>query len=252
MVTLRSSSGKSVKSTDQPIVFVIDDDASMRQALARLFQSVQLRAEAFASPQEFLQGERPDVPSCLVLDVRLPGVSGLDFQAELAKADVRIPIVFITGHGDIPMTVRAMKAGAVDFLAKPFRDQVLLDAATAAIQRDQKRREYQKAVADLKVHFEALTAREREIMALVASGLMSKQIAAEVGLSEITVKVHRSHLMKKMGARSVADLVRMAEALGVKPEHRGTVAPNIQLRKVRRSGVGREPPIAIFPSTGQA
>jgi FixJ family two-component response regulator len=216
MVTQRSSFAKSVESTDQPIVFVIDDDASMRQALARLFQSVQLRTEAFASPQEFLQGVRPNVPSCLVLDVRLPGLSGLDFQAELAKADVRIPIVFITGHGDIPMTVRAMKAGAVDFLAKPFRDQELLDAVTAAIQRDQTRREHENAVADVRGHFSSLTPREREIMALVASGLMSKQIAAEVGLSEITVKVHRSHIMKKMGARSVADLVRMADSLGVK------------------------------------
>jgi FixJ family two-component response regulator len=166
-----------------------------------------------------LQRERPDVPSCLVLDVRLPGVSGLDFQAELAKADLRIPIVFITGHGDIPMTVRAMKAGAVDFLAKPFRDQDLLDAVTAAIQRDEKRREQENRLADLKTHFSSLTSREREIMALVASGLMSKQIAGQIGLSEITVKVHRSHIMKKMGARSVADLVRMAEALGVKPEH---------------------------------
>jgi FixJ family two-component response regulator len=154
-----------------------------------------------------------------VLDVRLPGVSGLDFQAELAKADLRIPIVFITGHGDIPMTVRAMKAGAVDFLAKPFRDQDLLDAVTAAIQRDEKRRQQENMLADLKAHFSSLTSREREIMALVASGLMSKQIAGQIGLSEITVKVHRSHIMKKMGARSVADLVRMAEALGVKPEH---------------------------------
>jgi FixJ family two-component response regulator len=222
MVTQRSSSAKSVESTDRPIVFVVDDDASIRQALARLFQSVQLRAEGFASPQEFLQSERPDAPSCLVLDVRLPGLSGLDFQAELARADVRIPIVFISGHGDIPMTVRAMKAGAIDFLAKPFRDQDLLDAVTAAIQRDQQRREHESSVADLKVHFSRLTAREREIMALVASGLMSKQIAAQIGLSEITVKVHRSHIMKKIGARSVADLVRMAEALGVKPEHRGT------------------------------
>ena len=217
MVTQRSSSAKSVGGTDQPIVFVVDDDASMRQALARLLQSVQLRVEVFASPQEFLQSERPNVPSCLVLDVRLPGLSGLDFQVELAKADVRIPIVFITGHGDIPMSVRAMKAGAVDFLAKPFRDQDLLDAVTAAIQRDQKRREHENAMTDLRAHFSSLTPREREIMALVASGLMSKQIAAEVGLSEITVKVHRSHLMKKMGARSVADLVRMAEALGVTP-----------------------------------
>ena len=164
-----------------------------------------------------MHSERPDVPSCLVLDVRLPGLSGLDFQAELMKANVRIPIVFISGHGDIPMTVRAMKAGAVDFLAKPFRDQDLLDAVTAAIQRDEKRREQENRLADLKAHFSSLTAREREIMALVASGLMSKQIAGQIGLSEITVKVHRSHIMKKMGARSVADLVRMAEALGVKP-----------------------------------
>ena len=156
------------------------------------------------------------MPSCLVLDVRLPGLSGLDFQAELMKADVRIPIVFISGHGDIPMTVRAMKAGAVDFLAKPFRDQDLLDAVTAAIQRDEKRREQENRLRDLKAHFSSLTTREREIMALVASGLMSKQIAAQIGLSEITVKVHRSHIMRKMEARSVADLVRMAEALGVK------------------------------------
>jgi FixJ family two-component response regulator len=216
MVIQRGSSAKSVGSTDQPIVFVVDDDASMRQALARLLQSVQLRVEVFASPQEFLQSERPNVPSCLVLDIRLPGLSGLDFQAELAKADIRVPIVFITGHGDIPMSVRAMKAGAVDFLAKPFRDQDLLDAVTAAIQRDQKRREHENAMTDLRAHFSSLTPREREIMALVASGLMSKQIAAEVGLSEITVKVHRSHLMKKMGARSVADLVRMAGALELK------------------------------------
>ena len=217
MVTQRSSSAKFVATTTQSIVFVVDDDASMRQALARLFQSVQLRVEVFASPQEFLQSERPNVPSCLVLDVRLPGVSGLDFQAELLRADVRIPIVFITGHGDIPMSVRAMKAGAVDFLGKPFRDQDLLDAVTAAIQRDQKRREQENTVTGLRVHFSSLTPREREIMALVASGLMSKQIAGQVGLSEITVKVHRSHLMKKMGAKSVSDLVRMADTLGLKP-----------------------------------
>jgi FixJ family two-component response regulator len=216
MVIQHSPPAKFVASTSRPIVFVVDDDASMRQALSRLFQSVQLRAEAFASPQEFLQSERPDVPSCLVLDVRLPGVSGLDFQTELLRADVRIPIVFITGHGDIPMTVRAMKAGAVDFLGKPFRDQDLLDAVTAAIQRDQRRRDQENTVADVRAHLSSLTAREREIMALVASGLMSKQIAAQVGLSEITVKVHRSHVMKKMGAKSVADLVRMADALGVK------------------------------------
>jgi FixJ family two-component response regulator len=214
IVIQRNSSPKSV---DEPTVFVVDDDASMREALARLFHSVKLRVEIFASGQDFLQSERPDVPSCLVLDVRLPGLSGLDFQAGLMKADVRIPIVFITGHGDIPMTVQAMKAGAVDFLTKPFRDQDLLDAVAAAVQRDQRRREHENAVAELRAHFGSLTPREREIMALVASGLMSKQIAAQIELSEITVKVHRSHIMKKMGARSVADLVRMAEALGVKP-----------------------------------
>jgi FixJ family two-component response regulator len=217
MVRQRNSSEKPVGSTDQPTVFVVDDDASMRQALARLFHSVQLRVEVFASAPEFLHSARRDVPSCLVLDVRLPGLSGLDFQAEMTKADVRIPIVFITGHGDIPMSVRAMKAGAVDFLTKPFRDQDLLDAVAAAIQRDQKRREHENAMANLRTHFASLTPREREIMALVASGLMSKQIAAQIELSEITVKVHRSHIMKKMGARSVADLVRMAEALGLKP-----------------------------------
>jgi FixJ family two-component response regulator len=211
-----------VGSVKQPVVFVVDDDDSMRRALERLFYSIQLRVEVFASAQEFLRGERPDAPSCLVLDVRLPGLSGLDFQAELAKADIRIPIVFITGHGDIPMSVRAMKAGAVDFLAKPFRDQDLLDAVAAAIQRDQERREREQAVADLTARFERLTPREREIMTLVASGLMSKQIAAKIQLSEITVKVHRSHLMKKMGARTVAELVRMAESLRItssSPQH---------------------------------
>jgi len=214
---IQRNSSKPIGGADQPIVFVVDDDDSTRQALARLFYSVQLRTEVFPSTREFLQSERRDVPSCLVLDVRLPGLSGLDFQAELAKANVRIPIVFITGHGDIPMSVQAMKAGAVDFLTKPFRDQALLDAVATAIQRDRKRREHENTVADLKAHFASLTPREREIMALVASGLMSKQIAAQIDLSEITVKVHRSHIMKKMKARSVADLVRMAEALGVKP-----------------------------------
>ena len=169
-----------------------------------------------ASAQEFLATDRRDVPSCLVLDVRMPGLSGFDFQVELTKADIRIPIIFITGHGDIPMTVRAMKAGAVDFLAKPFRDQDLLDAVATAIQHDRARREHENTVADLKIHFASLTPREREIMALVASGLMSKQIAPRIELSEITVKVHRSHIMKKMRARSVADLVRIAGALGMK------------------------------------
>jgi FixJ family two-component response regulator len=216
-VSQRSSSTKTTLSTD-PVVFVVDDDDSMRLALARLFYSMKMRVEVFASAREFLKSKRPDVPSCLVLDVRLPGLSGLDFQAELVKEDVRIPIVFITGHGDIPMSVKAMKAGAIDFLAKPFRDQDLLDAVAAAIQGDQNRREQERMIADVKAHFESLTPREREIMALVVAGLMSKQIAARIELSEITVKVHRSHLMRKMGARTVAELVRMAHVLGVAPE----------------------------------
>jgi FixJ family two-component response regulator len=200
----------------EPIVFVVDDDPSMRQALANLFRSVGLRAEVFGSARELLESELPDVASCLVLDIRLPGPSGLDFQAELAKANIQIPIIFMTGHGDIPMTVKAMKAGAVDFLTKPFRDQDMLDAVATAIERDRTRRKDQKAVAELRAVFETLTTRERDVFALVASGLMNKQIAAEIGLAEITVKIHRGHLMRKMGARSLADLVRMAEMLGVR------------------------------------
>jgi FixJ family two-component response regulator len=200
----------------EPIVFVVDDDPSMRQALANLFRSVGLRAEVFGSARELLESELPDVASCLVLDIRLPGPSGLDFQAELAKADIQIPIIFMTGHGDIPMTVKAMKAGAIDFLTKPFRDQDMLDAVATAIERDRTRRRDQKAVAELRAVFETLTTRERDVFALVASGLMNKQIAAEIGLAEITVKIHRGHLMRKMGARSLADLVRMAEMLGIR------------------------------------
>jgi FixJ family two-component response regulator len=200
----------------EPIVFVVDDDPSMRQALANLFRSVGLRAEVFGSARELLESELPDVASCLVLDIRLPGPSGLDFQAELAKADIQIPIIFMTGHGDIPMTVKAMKAGAIDFLTKPFRDQDILDAVATAIERDRTRRKDQKAVAELRAVFETLTTRERDVFALVASGLMNKQIAAEIGLAEITVKIHRGHIMRKMGARSLADLVRMAEMLGIR------------------------------------
>jgi FixJ family two-component response regulator len=172
--------------------------------------------ELFGSAPEFLQSRLPDAPSCLVLDIRLPGPSGLDFQTELAKADIHIPIIFMTGHGDIPMTVRAMKAGAVDFLTKPFRDQDMLDAVSTAIERDRKRREDEKVLADLRALYGALSAREQEVLALVAAGLMNKQIAAEIGLAEITVKIHRGHVMRKMGARSLADLVRMAELLGVR------------------------------------
>jgi FixJ family two-component response regulator len=202
----------------QPVVFVIDDDAPIRAALARLFKSVGLQTEVFASTREFLQSRLPDVPSCLVLDVRLPGQSGLDFQVELGNAKIHIPIIFMTGHGDIPMTVKAMKAGAVDFMAKPLHDQDMLDAVAKAIERDRKRRQDETAIAKLRTNFESLTTREREILSLVTAGLMNKQIAAEIGVTEITVKMHRGHMMKKMGARSLADLVRMAESLGVRRE----------------------------------
>jgi FixJ family two-component response regulator len=204
------------KEPEQPIVFVIDDDDSIRTGLARLLKSVGLQTEMFGSAPEFLKRKLPDVPSCLVLDIRLPGQSGLDFQNELAKSDIHIPIIFMTGHGDIPMTVQAMKAGAVDFLAKPFRDQEMLDAVAKAVERDRKRREDEKAIAGLKARYESLTPREQELLTLVTSGLMNKQIAAEIGIAEITVKIHRGHIMRKMGARSLADLVRMTEALGIR------------------------------------
>ena len=200
----------------QSIVFVIDDDASLGASVSSLLRSVGLQARVFASTSEFLQEKRPNVPSCMVLDVRLPGVSGIDFQADLSKRNIHIPIVFMTGHGDIPMTVRAMKAGAVEFLTKPFRDQDLLDAVQLALERDLSRIESEKAASGLKSKFETLTPREREIMALVASGLMNKQVAGKVGLSEITVKVHRGRVMQKMGAKTLADLVRIAKALGIR------------------------------------
>jgi len=201
---------------NEPIVFVIDDDESMRRALTNLFQSVGLQVKALGSVPEILQRQLPDVTSCLVLDIRLPGLSGLDAQNELAKANIHIPIIFMTGHGDIPMTVRAMKSGAVDFLTKPFRDQDMLDAVLAAIERDRKRREAEKITANFQALFETLTARERDVLALVTSGLMNKQVAAEIGLAEITVKIYRGHIMKKMGTRSLADLIRIAETLGIR------------------------------------
>ena len=209
------ASGK--ESVRESIVFIIDDDLSMRRALTNLLQSVGLEVEAFGSASELLRNKLPEVASCLVLDIRLPGLSGLDLQTELAKANVRIPIIFITGHGDIPMTVRAMKGGAVDFLTKPFRDQDLLDAVVGAIDKDRKRRESDKAVASLQALFETLSSREREVLAFVAAGLMNKQIAAELDLAEITVKIYRGHIMKKMQAKSLADLIRMTEALGIRP-----------------------------------
>jgi FixJ family two-component response regulator len=200
----------------QPIVLVIDDDAPLREALSSLFRSVGLQVKTFGSAQEFLQSGAPDGPSCLVLDVRLPGLSGLDFQAELAKANIHIPIVFMTGHGDIPMTVRAMKAGAVEFLPKPFRDQDMLDAVQIGLEQDRNRRKSAGDISKLKAAFDALTPREQEIMGYVTAGLMNKQIAGELKVSEITVKVHRGNVMRKMNAKSLAELVRMADALGVR------------------------------------
>ena len=197
------------------VVFVVDDDESMRRSLENLLRSVGLRVEAFASAQEFLRGKRPDVPGCLVLDVRLPGLSGLDLQKRMAEANSEIPIIFITGHGDIPMTVQAMKAGAVEFLTKPFRDQALLDAIQQALERDRQAREQRVKVEELRSRYRSLTPREREVIALVVTGLLNKQIAGELGTSEAAVKVHRQHVMEKMGAGSLADLVRLADRLGI-------------------------------------
>jgi FixJ family two-component response regulator len=198
------------------VVFVVDDDPSVRRAIKRLIESVGVRVEIFGSTQEFLQAKRPDVPSSLVLDIRLPGKSGLELQRELADANIQTPIIFITAHGDIPMTVRAMKAGAVEFLTKPFRDQDLLDAVQLALERDRARRLREAETATLRKRFESLTPREGEVLPLVVSGLLNKQIAAEIGISETTAKVHRGQLMRKMGADSLPDLVRMAERLGIR------------------------------------
>jgi RNA polymerase sigma factor (sigma-70 family) len=196
-------------------VYVIDDDASVRQALRSLIRSVGLEAETFGTPHEFLQRQPSEAPSCLILDVRLPGKSGLDFQRELADAEINIPIIFITAHGDVPMSVRAMKAGAVEFLTKPFRDQDLLDAIQIGLERDRARRERESEIAALRKRLASLTAREREVLPLVVAGLLNKQIAAEIGTSEASVKVHRSQLMRKMQADSVANLVRMSAKLGI-------------------------------------
>jgi FixJ family two-component response regulator len=202
------------RSSQVPVVFIIDDDVSLREALRGLFQDVRLQAELFGSVTELLASRPPDVASCLVLDIRLPGMSGLDFQAQLARANIHIPIVFITGYADIPMAVRAMKAGAVNFLTKPFREQDLLDAVTAAIALDCMRRKNKKVASEMRARFATLSTREREVMALVTCGLMNKQAAAKTGLAEVTVKMHRGQAMRKMGAKSIADLVKMAEILG--------------------------------------
>jgi FixJ family two-component response regulator len=196
-----------------PIVFVVDDDESVRDAVKRLIASVGLRAETFGSTREFLDSKRPDAPACLVLDVRLPGASGLELQSDLAAANVHIPIIFITGHADVPMTVRAMKAGAVEFLTKPFRGQELLDAVQNAIAKDRVAWNERAQMADLRARYDSLTPREKEVLVLVASGLLNKQIGAELGASELTIKTHRGRVMQKMGADSLADLVRMAEKI---------------------------------------
>jgi FixJ family two-component response regulator len=202
-------------SDEKAVVYVIDDDLSIREALKSLLGTVGLEVHTFQSTREFLDAKRPDAPSCLVLDVRLPGLSGLDFQSDLNRSDIFFPIIFISGHGDIPMTVRAIKAGAIEFLTKPFRDQELLDAVQTGIQQDRLRRQQVAGIAGLQERLKTLTAREREVMALVVTGRMNKQIAADLDLSEITVKVHRGNVMHKMGAKSLAELVRMADRLGL-------------------------------------
>jgi FixJ family two-component response regulator len=204
-----------VSAAEEPIVYVIDDDPLMLGALGMLFRSIDLRVEEFASATEFLQHQLPPVPSCLILDIRLPRLSGFDLQAELGRLGIKMPVIFITGHGDVPMSVKAMKAGAADFLTKPFRDQEMLDAVTAALERDRRRRTEEKSHSEVQARFTSLTPRERQIMALVTGGLMNKQVAGKIGISERTVKIHRGNVMRKMHAKSLAELVLMAQTLGI-------------------------------------
>ena len=207
---------KRPRSAPLPVVFVVDDDPAVRGALSSLVRSIGLQVETFTSAQEFFGATRPDAVSCLIVDVRLPGLSGLDFQAELTKARIQIPIIFITGHGDIPMSVKAMKAGAIEFLTKPFRDQDLLDAIQVALERGRASQANEKAISELRAKYETLTPREQEVMGWVTGGLLNKQVAAEIGVTEITVKVHRGKVTRKMGAKSLADLVKMADILGIR------------------------------------
>jgi FixJ family two-component response regulator len=202
----------------EPVVLVVDDDIAIRESLASLLRSIGLQVRLFGSAAELLQSRFPNAPSCLVLDIMLPGISGLDFQISLDKAGIRIPIIFMSGHGDIPMSVQAMKAGAVDFLTKPLRHQEMINAITRALATDKRRRAHEKTVSDLKILYESLTPREREVLALVSAGSMNKRIAEKLGISEITVKVHRSHVMRKMRTRSLADLARIVDTLGLNPD----------------------------------
>jgi FixJ family two-component response regulator len=215
MITRNAPSSTQAAATTEPCIYIVDDDQSVRDALSSLFRSVGYKVQLYGATADFMQAKRGDGNSCLVLDIRLPGVSGLDLQTHLNREQIPIPVIFMTGHGDIPMSVRAMKAGAIDFLAKPFRDQDMLDAVAHALDADRKRRDADGSMAAIRAAFETLTSREREIMTAVTAGLMNKQVAGNLGLSEITVKIHRASAMKKMGCQTLADLVRMASMLGL-------------------------------------